>query len=98
MKQFVRDRTHIFASRDLFQRSKVNRGNSCLAVTSEMATRGGEEGANERHLAAELVADINDLLHKLWDSYISERGFTVHVGGDINRLKCFPGLTGLQQK
>ena len=97
MKQFVRDRTHIFASRDMFQRSKVNMG-SYVAVTSEMATRGGEEGANERHLAAELVADINDLLHKLWDSYISERGFTVHVGGDMNRLKCFPGLTGLQQK
>ena len=98
MKHFVRDRTHIFCMRDLWHRRQVNYAKSYLAVTSEMARRGGEDGANESHLAADLVADIRDLLRKLWDSYTSERGSKVHVGGDISRLKCFPGLTGLQHK
>ena len=84
MKHFVRDRTHIFCMRDLWHRRQVNYAKSYLAVTSEMARRGGEEGANESHLAADLVADIRDLLRKLWDSYTSERGSKVHIGGDIS--------------
>ncbi len=97
LKQFVRDRSHLFCLRDLWFRSQVNLARTFTAITSEVSQSLGKY--TECELASDVVEAVQNILQRLSMSYIASSGAKIPVNGDVSKVHLTqPPLNALQRK